>query len=209
MGAVVRIDHRRLRVISHSAAPEKMHGELLLPRGETPLFLCTGGVKEFVSTGEQPISELQIVRMILVGQAERRQAPGILQIGIEREAVVLQRQGRAMAEDFHGAIEIVRESGLEILSPAWRPGGQTAESKADRREIETSIKSASAIESDFLWIEFVKIVQHAADGEALVVVKRMLELTGDNAAAVEHQIFSDDTAGVRETIGKLFVCGEQ
>src|SRR5256885_16715310 len=97
-----------------------MHGELLLPGRETPLFVCTRGVKKFVSAREHPIPELQIIRMIFVGQAERRQAPGIFQIGIERKTVVLERQGCTMAEDFHGAVEIVREGGLEVLAPAWR-----------------------------------------------------------------------------------------
>src|SRR6266481_6624865 len=108
MRAVVRIDHRRLWIVSHAAGAEKMHGELLLPSRETPLFLRAGGLKQFMRAGEQPISKLQIIRMILVGQSERRQAPGVLQIGVKREAVVFERQGCPMAEDFHGAVEIVR-----------------------------------------------------------------------------------------------------
>src|SRR6266851_3835382 len=147
--------------------------------------------------------------MIRVGQAERGQAPGVLQIGIEREAVVFKRQGCAMAEDFHSAVEILRESGLEVLAPAWRFGRQTAESKTDGREIEARIKPAPAVESNFLWIEFVEIVHHAADGESLVVIERMLELADDHATAVKHQIFSDDAAGVRQTVGKLFVGRQQ
>src|ERR1700732_5249128 len=111
-----------------------MHGELLLPCRETPLFLRTGGVKNFMSPCEHPIPKLQIIRMIRVRQAERRQAPGVLQIGIEREAVVFERQGRAMAEDFHGAVKILRESGLEFLAPAGRFWRQTAESETNGRE---------------------------------------------------------------------------
>src|SRR5882762_3852279 len=37
----------------------------------------------------------------------------------------------------------------------------------------------------------------------------MIEDAGGDAAAVEHEIFADDAAGVGETVGKLFVCGEQ
>src|ERR1700687_1201409 len=122
MGAVVRIDHRRLRIVSHAAGAEKMHGELLLPCRETPLFLSTGGVKNFTSAGEHPIPKLQIIRMIRVRQAERGQAPGVLQIGIERKAVVFERQGCPMAENFHGTVDILRQSGLELLASAWRLG---------------------------------------------------------------------------------------
>ena len=75
-----------------------------------------------MSACEHPIPKLQIIRMIRVGQAERGQAPGVLQIGIEREAVVFERQGRPMAEDFHSAVKILPESGLEVLAPAGRFG---------------------------------------------------------------------------------------
>src|SRR5712671_7562268 len=37
----------------------------------------------------------------------------------------------------------------------------------------------------------------------------MIEDAGGDAAAVEHEVFTDDTAGVGETVGKLFVGGEQ
>src|ERR1700674_108701 len=114
-----------------------------------------------------------------------------------------------MTKNFHGAVKIVRQCSLKVLSPAWSSGREAAESKVDRREIESSIKPASAIEADFLRIEFVEIVQHAADGKALIVVQRMLELTGDNTTAVQHQVFPDDAAGVCETVVKLFVGREQ
>src|SRR5260370_38749637 len=101
-----------------------------------------------------------------------------------------------MAEDFHGSVEIVREGRLEVLAPSWRSGRQTSVCKSDGREIEASVKPAPAIESDFLWIEFVEIVQHAADGVSFVVVERMLELTDDKATTVEHQILATDAPGV-------------
>src|SRR6266436_4630183 len=106
MRAVVRIDHRRLWIIPHAACSEKVHAKLLLPWGETPLFRRAGSVKKFVRAPEQPISELQIIRI------------------------------------------------------------------------------------------------------TLVVVERMLELARDNATAVEHQIFANDPARIREAIGKLLVRGE-
>src|SRR5260370_3841050 len=37
----------------------------------------------------------------------------------------------------------------------------------------------------------------------------MLELSGDYAAAVEHKIFSDDSAEIREPVGELFVRRKQ
>src|SRR5712671_7193387 len=37
----------------------------------------------------------------------------------------------------------------------------------------------------------------------------MIEDAGGDAAAVEHEVFADDAAGVGETVGKLFVSGEE
>src|SRR5207249_4743265 len=42
-----------------------------------------------------------------------------------------------------------------------------------------------------------------------VVVERLLVNTSDGAAAVEHQVFADQAAGVRKTIRKLLVRGKQ
>src|SRR6266851_9652813 len=114
-----------------------------------------------------------------------------------------------MAENLHGAIEIVSESGFEVLAPARRIGRESAKIKAYGSEIEAPIKPAAAAEADLLRIEFVEIVQHAADVVALVIVERMLKLGKYGATAIEHQVFSDDAAGVREAVGKLFVGREQ
>ncbi len=113
-----------------------------------------------------------------------------------------------MAENLHGAVKILRQRGLEILSPARRSRWESAESKAYGREIEARVESASAVEANFLWIEFVKIVQHAAHRVAFVVVERVLKLPGHNAAAVEHQIFSYNPARICQPVGKLFIGGE-
>src|SRR5882724_2123252 len=162
-----------------------------------------------MSASIHPSCELQIVRMILVGQTERGQAPGVLQIGIEGEAVVFDRQRSAMAENLHGAIEIVSESGFEVLAPARRIGRETRESKADGSEIEARVETAAPVETDFIVIKLIKIVEDAADGVAFVVVERMLKLGKYGAAAIEHQILADKAAGVGKAIGKLFVGGEQ
>src|ERR1700674_1411011 len=124
--------------------------------------------------------------MILVGQAERGQAPRVIQVGIEGKAVVLDRQRSAMAENLHGAIEIVSEGCFEVLAPAGRIRAEAAKCKADGSEIEARVETATAVEADLIVIEFIKIVEDAADGEALVIVERMLKLGKDWAAAIEH-----------------------
>src|SRR6266849_2304047 len=209
MRAVVRIDHRCLRIVSHAAGAEEMYAELLFLSRKTPFFLSARRVVELVGPRIQPIGKLQIIRMVLVGQAESGQAPGILQFGIQRKAVVLEWQRSAMARDLHGASEIVRQGGLEILAPAWRSRRESAKGKADGSEIEASIESTTAVEAEFLRIQLVEVVQHAADVVALVIVQGVLEQTDNEPVAVEHDVFADQAAGIGEAVGELRVGRKQ
>src|SRR5580692_5771160 len=109
--------------------------------------------------------------MIFVSHPQSRQAPGIFQFWIEREAVVLQRQRSAMRGDFHRAREIVRQGGLVILAPSRRSRREAAHPKSYGREIDSRVKPAPAIEAHLLWIQFVEIMQHAADGVTFVFVE--------------------------------------
>ena len=45
MCPVVRIDHRRLGIVSHAARPEKVDAELLLPRRKIPFFRRASSIK--------------------------------------------------------------------------------------------------------------------------------------------------------------------
>src|SRR5206468_4279947 len=60
-----------------------------------------------------------------------------------------------------------------------------------------------------LRIQFVKIMEDAADSETLVVVQGVLENGSGDPAAVEHKVFANDAAGIGEAIGELFVGGKQ
>src|SRR5437879_11878114 len=52
-------------------------------------------------------------------------------------------------------------------------------------------------------------MQNAADGEAFVVVELLFKYASGDAAAVQHEIFTDDAAGVGQAVGELFIGGEQ
>ena len=43
MCPVVRIDYRRLRIVSHAAGAEEVYGKLRLPGRKTPMLLGAGG----------------------------------------------------------------------------------------------------------------------------------------------------------------------
>src|ERR1700751_1433341 len=111
----------------------------------------------------QPVRQLDVVGMVPIGKAQRRQPPRVFQIGIDVETVVRHRQRRAMAEDLERTGEIVCERSLEILAPARRIGRHPAECKTDRRHVKARVHSAAAVESDLLHIELVEVVQDTAD----------------------------------------------
>src|SRR5580704_5483212 len=147
--------------------------------------------------------------MIFVREAKRGEAPGVLQLRIEREAVVLDRQRRTVAKDLAGAREVVAQDFLERLAPAGRAGREAAQGETYRRHVETRVEAAAAMEANFIGVQLVKIVEDAADGEAFVIVERLFKYGRRDAAAVEHQIFADIAAAVGEAIGKLLVGREQ
>src|SRR5260370_13507313 len=47
MRPVVRINHRRLRIVPHSAGAKQMHAKLLLPSRITPFFLSSRFLVDF------------------------------------------------------------------------------------------------------------------------------------------------------------------
>src|SRR5712691_33151 len=147
--------------------------------------------------------------MVLVGHAETWKAPGVFEAGVEGEVVAFDGERGAMTEDLQGARVIVRQRVFEPFAPARSAGGQGAGSKSYGRPIEARVESSSTVESNLLGIQLVKVVQEAADREALVIVEGMLEDARAGRVAVEHQIFANDAAGIGEAIGELLVGGEQ
>src|SRR6202007_118009 len=113
-----------------------------------------------------------------VGHAQSRQAPGILEIGIQRKAVVLNWQGSAMPHDFQRARVIVRQSGLEFFPPfrssRWQAAHiVTRRCEIDGSQVEARVQAATTAESDLLWVQFVEIMKDAAHCNTLIVVQGM------------------------------------
>src|SRR5258708_16846555 len=52
-------------------------------------------------------------------------------------------------------------------------------------------------------------MEEAADGEPFVIMEGMLEKGVGDTAAVEHEVFADDAAGMGEAVGKVLVRGEE
>src|SRR5437868_6513424 len=100
----------------------------------------------------EPVGKLEVVRMIFVGETESGQVPGIFQVGVEREAVGFNGQRGAVGEYLHSAGEIVGERIFEAFAPGGRAGRQTAQSERDGSDIEASVESAAAVETDLVLI---------------------------------------------------------
>src|SRR5262245_65008858 len=91
------------------------------------MLLRACGIQQLAFAVSQPVRQLQVVGMVLVGQPQRRQSPIVLHIGIDRETVVFDWQRRAMSENFERAREVVSEQRLESLAPAWAARWRSAE----------------------------------------------------------------------------------
>src|SRR5947207_13150246 len=112
VGLEIGIDQGSLGIDSHAAGTEQVHAELLFIDGKSPFLFCAGGVEKFHGTISEPVFKLEIVGMIFVGEAKRGKSPGIFQIGIDGEAVVLDGQRCTVAEIIRSALESLRKSGL-------------------------------------------------------------------------------------------------
>ncbi len=77
MGTVVGVDDGGLGIVSHAAGAEEVHGELGFADGLRPLLHGARGVEKFVGALVLESPELEVVGMILVGEAERGETPGI------------------------------------------------------------------------------------------------------------------------------------
>src|SRR5580692_388056 len=186
-----------------------MHSERLLFDRERPLLLRSRRIQQLEPARVQPRRQLQIVGMVLVSEAQRRQSPVVLHVGIERDAVRLERQRRAVRHDLHRAREVVRYCILETLAPARSTWGQNTSGKTNRRQIESRIDPAAAVEADLLRVELVKIMNDAADRKSLVVVQRLFKYADRNGTRIEHQVFANRSARIREAIRKLLVGRKQ
>src|SRR5208282_66102 len=124
--------------------------------------------------------------MIFVRHTERRKSPGVFQVRIEREAIVFDRKRSAVAKNLDGPRKIMAQNTLETFAPSRRAGREATQGETNRRHVETGVETAAAVEAYFIGIEFVEIVEDAADGKTFVVVQWMLEDAYRECAAVEH-----------------------
>src|SRR6266849_2479649 len=105
--------------------------------------------------------------------------------------------------NFHGAREGVTQSGLKTAAPSGRLRRKATQREKEWCEIETRIESPTAVETGLLRVQFVEIMQNSAIRIAFVVVERMFEETDTASAAVEHQVFPDETGRVGQAVWKL------
>src|SRR5690349_4827518 len=128
---------------------------------------------------------------------------------MERKAVVLDRQGSTMSDDFHRARVVVRQCSLEFFSPSrsfrWQAAQVvTAGGEIDGSHVEARVHTAATAKSSLLGVEFVEVVKDAAYGDTLVVIQRMFKNSHSRRAGIQHQVLANEAAGIGEAIGELF-----
>src|SRR5215472_14403648 len=108
-----------------------------------------------------------------------------------------------MAENLQCAREVVVQRFFEFFAPPGRIRWQSTRCESRRREIKPRVQSAPAIKSQLLVVEFVKIMKDSANAEAFVVIEGLFEYPECQGAAVRHQIFSYQPAGIRQSVRTL------
>ncbi len=78
------------------------------------------------------------------------------------------------------------QRGFELFAPARHLRREATQSKKNRCGFKAGIESAATIEADLLRIEFVEIMEDAANDEALVIVERVFENPHGVGTAIEH-----------------------
>src|SRR5207247_10833106 len=110
-----------------------------------------------------------------------------------------QRSGKDVQR--HGVVEVFLQSLLETSSPPRCAGTSAPDPIGDGQNTPSAIDLSAAIKAS-LGVGIVEILNHAGYLHALVVVQRLLERCPRRSAATEHQIFSDQAAGIREPVWK-------
>ena len=113
-----------------------------------------------------------------------------------------------MAGCVYGSGEVLSEQRLVLRAPPRSIRWEANQRKVHRVGNEAHIDSAAAVETT-LRIAVIEVVYDPAHRDALEFVERMLEQGRSPSVTVEHQILSDLSAGVRQTVGVAALIGRQ
>src|SRR5450631_1683463 len=142
--------------------------------------------------------------MVLVGHANCRDAPCVLESRVDADAVRLLRQRSAMPGRGHRPWKSL-QSLLEFRSPT-RQIATRGHGPQRRLRIDARIDAAAAVEPT-LRVGVVKIVQDAGHLHALILVQVVFEDALGTGSLVEHQVLADQTAGVGKALRKAIAGG--
>jgi len=84
---------------------------------------------DFMRPRDQPVGELQIIRMIFVGHPKRRQAPGIFQFWIQRKLLFSTGNEVPCVETSIVRVKSCASAALKSLPHLAVPGGQAPNAK--------------------------------------------------------------------------------
>src|SRR5262245_11658625 len=154
-----------------------MDTELLALDRDLPGTRSASRLEQLLAAIGKVLVELQVLWVILVRHSNGGQAPGILHVGVERDAVRRHGQRGRVAVRSQRAIVVLLYPALEPLSPPRCVRRQTLECPIDRREIEPEVISAAADEAEFA-IELVGVPDDATGHDSLEAVHLVLERAG-------------------------------
>ena len=197
MRAVVAVDDRGPRVVAHAARAQEVGRERRLLHRLAPGAPRARGLENLDRPVLQEAHHRQVVRVVPVSDPHGRQPPRVLHLGIERDAVGLERQRRGVTVHVHGARVIIPQDALVSRAPRGRVVRQAPQGE-DRRVGEGArVGRPAAVEAP-LGVALIEVVQHPRRRHALELVQRALEHAARARVAVEHQVLAHDAARVRQ-----------
>src|SRR5712691_12068661 len=85
--SVILVHDRRLRIVAHAAGAEQVESELLALHGLLPRLERARGLEQLFAARREILADPQVLRMVLIGDAQSGNAPRVIDVGIQRHAV--------------------------------------------------------------------------------------------------------------------------
>src|SRR6476619_3774036 len=125
-----------------------MDTEQLLVGRSRPSLHCAGCLEQLESALAKECHRLHVVGVIAIGDAQCRNAPRVLELWVELDAVRRDRKRRAVTEYIHAVGEVVPNGSRELDAPLSAVRRHRRERGVDRAErTESTVHAAATVKA--------------------------------------------------------------
>ena len=162
-----------------------------------------GFAHEFGGTGDTVLHHGGGVGADGVVDARGGDAVAVLQVRIERDAVVFFRQVIAGNADMGAAVVVAAHGGVVAFAPGHAAGFEAGLGFTHRARAAAKLQHVAAGEAAGE-VGFVELLGPERDDGAALAVHLFMEPALHDGPGVEHQVAADEIGGVCETVGEAF-----